>query len=63
MVFPARNMLFPCCPCRSAALRQVSGGGPSNDKHVDYGPIGSLVKRVTRFGEPMGRWRKPIGKQ
>ena len=24
---------------------QVSGGGPSLDKHVDYGPIGSLGRR------------------
>lgn len=24
---------------------QVSGGGPSLDKHVDYGPIGSLCRQ------------------
>ena len=26
-------------------VSQVSGGGPSLDKHVDYGPIGSLCRR------------------
>ena len=41
------NLAWAHPPClvvakRAGRPRQVSGGGPSNDKHVDYGPIGRL---------------------